>query len=161
MIPRPRSERAGIRTILVVIILATLPCYCLGYFVLQKAQAQLKKGTNTPTSTLTITVTNQPTFTGTLSQTVTLTPSQTGTATETFTPTVTRTRFMTPTRTSSRTPTDTPVPSSTPITFLDADLFRHPRHAHTHQFGNPADTHQRLIRHTYTHRHTEESFADD
>jgi hypothetical protein len=34
--------RAKVRTILAIITLATLPLYCLGYFVMQRAQSQLK-----------------------------------------------------------------------------------------------------------------------
>ena len=36
------ARRARVRAILVIIILATLPLYCLGYFVMQRAQSQLK-----------------------------------------------------------------------------------------------------------------------
>ncbi len=43
------DRRAKVRTILVIIILATLPLYCLGYFVMQRAQAQLKVNFTTPT----------------------------------------------------------------------------------------------------------------
>jgi hypothetical protein len=36
------ARRAKLRAILVMITLATLPLYCLGYFVMQRAQSQLK-----------------------------------------------------------------------------------------------------------------------
>jgi hypothetical protein len=43
------ARRARVRTILVIVTLATFPLYCLGYFVLQRAQAQLKVNFITPT----------------------------------------------------------------------------------------------------------------
>jgi len=43
------TRRAKMRAILVLITLATLPLYCLGYFVMQRAQAQLKVNFITPT----------------------------------------------------------------------------------------------------------------
>ncbi len=43
------DRRAKLRTILVIVTLATLPLYCLGYFVLQRAQAALKANFTTPT----------------------------------------------------------------------------------------------------------------
>jgi hypothetical protein len=43
------ARRAKVRAILVMITLATLPLYCLGYFVMQRAQAQLKVNFTTPT----------------------------------------------------------------------------------------------------------------
>jgi hypothetical protein len=43
------ARRARLRAILVLITLATLPLYCLGYFVMQRAQAQLKVNFTTPT----------------------------------------------------------------------------------------------------------------
>jgi hypothetical protein len=42
------DRRAKLRTILVIITLATLPLYCLGYFVMQRAQARLKVNFATP-----------------------------------------------------------------------------------------------------------------
>jgi hypothetical protein len=45
----PIDRRAKLRMILVIISLATLPLYCLGYFVMQRAQAQLKVNFITPT----------------------------------------------------------------------------------------------------------------
>jgi hypothetical protein len=43
------ARRAKVRRILVIITLATLPLYCLGYIVLQRTQAQLKLNFSTPT----------------------------------------------------------------------------------------------------------------
>ena len=43
------ARRTKVRAILVLITLATLPLYCLGYFVMQRAQAQLKVNFITPT----------------------------------------------------------------------------------------------------------------
>jgi len=43
------TRRATVRSILVIITLATLPLYCLGYIVLQRSQAQLRLNFATPT----------------------------------------------------------------------------------------------------------------
>jgi hypothetical protein len=40
--PASKERRAQLRKILVIVTLATLPLYCLGFFVMQRAQAQLK-----------------------------------------------------------------------------------------------------------------------
>jgi hypothetical protein len=47
------ARRAKVRRILVMIILATIPIYCLGFFVLQRVQAQLKVNFSTPSSSAT------------------------------------------------------------------------------------------------------------
>jgi hypothetical protein len=47
------ARRSVVRTILVVITLATLPLYCLGYLVLQRAQAQFRVNFPTPTGSST------------------------------------------------------------------------------------------------------------
>jgi len=61
------ARRARVRTILVIVTLATFPLYCLGYFVLQRAQAQLKVNfitstipTRQETLQLFVTATDQP-----------------------------------------------------------------------------------------------------
>jgi hypothetical protein len=112
------------RLILGIIILVTIPCYCIGMILLWNTN--LARGQKTPTATLTPEGTRMgsitPTFTlPALSATVSLTP----TITTTFTPTITY--VLPPTRTASPSPspsptntlipsptyTDTPVPSPT------------------------------------------------
>ncbi|NLG70947.1 MAG: hypothetical protein GX495_02725, partial [Chloroflexi bacterium] len=75
------ETRFRIRYILVAIILATLPCYCAGLFLVNQVQqrAALPDQTATPTFTLTATFT------------VTPSPSLAPTLTETPTPTLTAT----------------------------------------------------------------------
>ncbi|HNR47540.1 MAG TPA: hypothetical protein PKO03_10740 [Anaerolineaceae bacterium] len=119
------DRRTRTRSTLVLIILATLPCYCLGFIVFQVGQAlqktplpptaTLMAPTETllgPTAVLTLTSTplNFPTFT------VSPTPTITWTASITYTPFLppTRTMTTTPTLTQSPTHTATSLPSSTP-----------------------------------------------
>jgi hypothetical protein len=47
------ARRAWVRRVLVIITLATIPLYCLGFVVLQRAQAQLKLNFSTPASSST------------------------------------------------------------------------------------------------------------
>ncbi len=111
-----RSRNARIRSTLIVIILATLPCYCLGLIAVggatvaadrhahgfehvnQYAHGCRPDGNGTPLIFPSATATNTPT--------ITWTPSQTFT------------QFVPPSRTPSYTPTNTltntPIPSSTP-----------------------------------------------
>jgi hypothetical protein len=109
------DQRTSIRTILLIVTLVTLPCYCIGLVIIQKVQGQLKNGTLTPTSAYSLTLTVKPLVSSTpsLTSTITPTPTTSGTPTITRTPTTTRTRFLTPTRTSTRTPTDTLIPTDT------------------------------------------------
>jgi hypothetical protein len=102
------------RLVLGIVIIATIPCYCLGMLLLWNVN--LAHSQMTPTATLTPEGTLQgsltPTFTlPAITMTVTLTP----TTTTTFTPTITY--MLPPTRTHSPSPsplpTDTPVPSPT------------------------------------------------
>jgi hypothetical protein len=103
------------RQILIYVILATIPCYCLGMAVLQGSKWFLAKGTTTPTPNLTETgaaetLTALPTSTGTITATYTpsITPTPSWTPSQTFTP------FRSPTYTITNTPlppTDTPSPT--------------------------------------------------
>ena len=72
MAQRPSSSLRT-RYILIIITLATIPCYCVGLVVLQF------RNTSTPTATPTITLT------GTITPTVTVTPSASSTTTGTTT----------------------------------------------------------------------------
>ena len=97
-----------LRVTLVVIIIATIPCYCLGTLALWNANRV--RSSVTPTATLDLTGT--PPFI--ISPTHTLpiqspTVTQTGTATQTFTPTITY--VLPPTKT--LTPSPSPQPSIT------------------------------------------------
>ncbi|MCD4753127.1 MAG: hypothetical protein K8R40_08660 [Anaerolineaceae bacterium] len=132
------DQRKNVRFLLLMVILLTIPCYCLGIVVLRLAN-QVEEiqqfpqdtppagsnGTNAPVASATIftvipvdptaiisdataTVTLTAAFTKTFFLTWTRTP--TNTATNTLTPSNTPTE--TPTKTF--TPTDTPMPSETP-----------------------------------------------
>jgi len=108
------DRRARIRKILIIIIVATLPCYCLGFVVMQVGR-ELTKPTVPPTLTETFApppATNTPTVVTTVFTLPTAT--ETPTPTVTWTPTLTFTLFIPPTRTPTIAPTDTPVPTDTP-----------------------------------------------
>lgn len=107
-------KRAQTRRNLVLLILATLPCYCLGIVLLNISQVAGRPLTPTPTVTLTQrtprrTSTPGPTDTQIVFPTATLTP----TVTITWTPSVTYTQFVPPTRTVTPTPEFTETPSPT------------------------------------------------
>ena len=98
------------RLILGIIILFTIPCYCLGLILLWNSN--LERGQLTPTLSITPDGTKSgsitPTFTfPAVSATITLTP----TITTTFTPT--RTYVLPPSNTPS--PSPSPLPSNTPL----------------------------------------------
>lgn len=103
-------RRRKIRQILGIIILATLPCYCLGFFALSAGRT-IRVGTHTPTPSITVTSSVTPTATRTRfvfpTATPSLLPSQTWTPTETFTP------FIPPTMTPTRIPPPTVEPTAT------------------------------------------------
>jgi hypothetical protein len=103
------------RRVLIIIILCTIPCYCLGIVTLRILSNQRVQRTLTPTSTLTLTLTetSSPTTTATLNPSATSTPTYTPTATKTATPLPTDTSQPTLTSTPIP-PTDTTVPSDTP-----------------------------------------------
>lgn len=102
-----RERRNRIRSFLIIAIVATIPCYCLGLAMLQ-VDSFLNRPTRTPTNTYTPTITGTtapPTDTpvpATGTVTVTLTP------TLTFTPSLTFTAFLTPTTTITLTPSPPP-----------------------------------------------------
>ena len=132
------DQRKNVRFLLLMVILLTIPCYCLGVVVLRLANqveeiqqfpqdtpSSGSNSTNTPAASATTftVIPDDPTaiinnatapvpltatFTKTFFLTWTRTPTQT--ATNTLTPTNTPTE--TPTKTF--TPTDTPMPSETP-----------------------------------------------
>lgn len=136
------SPYRRLRIVLMMIILSTLPCYCLGFFM--AAQAPRQRATATPaltptgrkTFTVTPTLFQFPTATFTpflniITNTITPTASPTATATSTHTftpsPSITSTPTLEPTFTETPSPpppptetptptlTDTPVPTIVPL----------------------------------------------
>ena len=97
------------RLILGVIILAAIPCYCLGLVILWNNNLQRTEQTPSPTTILeTLDGSITPTFTlQVVTQTATLTP----TMTQTFTPTITYVIPPTSTLSPSPTPTNTQIPT--------------------------------------------------
>lgn len=133
------STRQGrIRIILIAIILATIPFYCLGFIIIITSENRLgeptptsnlditptliKSATNTPptlvyfsspTITRTPTISLTPTVTRTYAIPPTLTLTEVPTLTETLTPepSVTNTETLNPTNTETMIPTDEPTPT--------------------------------------------------
>src|SRR3990172_1924366 len=98
----PESPRTLLRTRILAVILATIPCYCIGFITLSLAP---DFGEGTVTATITVTDTS-PTSTLSLTPLVltgTITP--TGTITQTPTPTPTFTISATPFQPSTTTST--------------------------------------------------------
>lgn len=115
-------QRSKLRTILIYIILATLPCYLLGLIVLWIGNSIKAQGTVTPTLTATMEspwggeptntlppIPTSPDF-STLTPTITLTPTVTATY---FIPSNTPTQSATPSATPTITETATPTPTDT------------------------------------------------
>ncbi len=106
-------RRQKIRRILLIIILATIPFYCLGIVVLWGAGRLKRQNAVTPTwtqaATVTFTITQTPpTLIYFPTQTITMTP------TITMTSTITSTQIRTATRTATVTDTATFIPTLTP-----------------------------------------------
>ncbi len=114
------DQRSRLRTLFIVIILLTLPCYCFGMILLFSAQGNSIRtptatGSVTDTPTVLVTETSMPlTETLSASTTATVTPTWTASVTytqfSTYTPTITPT--FTNTATNPPTSTDTPVPDT-------------------------------------------------
>ncbi len=108
---------ARLRKTLLIIILATLPCYLLGTIVFFVAKSASNQLTPTPTNNVVvITATQMPTATnppptGYPTPTATSTATVTATFTVTATPTVTPTHTITPTETLIPSETATPTPT--------------------------------------------------
>ena len=105
------------RRILIVILLCTLPCYCLGIVSLRFLAIQRENKTQTATSTQTASTTSTFTLTITASQLPTLTPTLTQSPTATATTTPTFTQLPTATETLVP-PSPSPEPSQTPTELL-------------------------------------------
>src|SRR5574338_1006168 len=107
-----RERRNRTRSLLIFIIAATIPCYCLGLGTIQ-VQNWLSQPTRTPGPTATFTATGTlapPTQT---SVPPTGTVTLTATPTLTFTPSLTFTPFLTPTPTQTE-PAPFVVPTAEP-----------------------------------------------
>lgn len=106
------ERRARLRSTLILIILATLPFYCIGFILLQVRQVT-GGATHTPSPTVEMTATDTVTPLPALATTqpAVTTATQTLTPTITWTPSPTYTLFVTPTRTATITPS--PQPTST------------------------------------------------
>ena len=137
------DARLRLRYTLILIIVATLPCYCLGLILVGFAnQGGKEKPTATitpfpsftplPSATIFPTFTRFPTFTPTATvPTGTPPPSPT----PTLTPTVTETPTITPTPTA--TPTSTATPTDNGFYFADSDEYPRPhRYQHTGTLGD-------------------------
>jgi hypothetical protein len=111
------DQRKNFRFLLLMIILLTIPCYCLGIVVLRLADQveqieRYPQDTPPPLQESTFTpVAIVPTETRTVND---FTPTTDVTATMTSTVTLTKTFFLTPTRTATLTPTVTLTPTNTP-----------------------------------------------
>ncbi len=110
-----RARSNPLYSVLIALIVLTIPFYCLGFVLLawtNNGRAMPTPGT-TPTPTVGVATPVGPTLTPTASPTPgTVTPTATPWVPPTFTPTLTPTPTFTPTPTP--TPTETPLPSPTP-----------------------------------------------
>jgi len=120
-----REQRFRLRLTFIAIILATLPCYCVGWVMVQIAETQVTNPdqllTASPTRSATATSTPKPTHTERPTKTLlppTLTRTATHTPTEFMTwtppPSSTPTYTLPPPPTDTEQPTITPQPSETP-----------------------------------------------
>ncbi|MDX1377431.1 MAG: hypothetical protein R3307_01180 [Anaerolineales bacterium] len=116
------DQLARRRLILLSIILATIPCYCLGVLAVMLAPDTSPTASPSPTFASTATDAFPPPtstlsiVTGTMTDTPTITASPTDTQTPTYTPSVTSTETVlaSPTDTPSVTPSFTPSHTFTP-----------------------------------------------
>jgi hypothetical protein len=114
-------KRIRLRSVLIILILATIPCYLLGIIIIWIGNTAKSHMTVTPTITQTesaLVTEVTPTLPGPTA--LFATPTITLTPTETVSPTVTSTYFIpsstpskTPTPTFTLTPTDTLIPTET------------------------------------------------
>lgn len=118
----PGTIRQRTRTVLIVLILATLPCYLLGFIVLGIAREIRSQKTPVPTAQMEFSPTAELPVENTKSLPVpTLvfpTKTETLTPTISLTPTITATFELPPSQTPSPTYTETPEPSPTPTLTL-------------------------------------------
>lgn len=108
---RPNSKKRSvnrIRKVLLYIILATIPFYCLGFISLRLLTNRRISGTATSTTT--------PTITSTITATEEIPSTQTRTDEPTATQTRTRTPTISPEPSETRAPTNTDIPPTEPPT---------------------------------------------
>lgn len=110
--PTGNNRTAKLRSTLLMVILATIPCYCLGVGLLFINEAQ----SNRPTATITSSATFTQTVSTSAPQVASPTASFTPTITRTWTPSMTFTPFRTPTRTETPEPSKTATPTLEPPT---------------------------------------------
>jgi hypothetical protein len=122
--------RNRLRKVLVVVILATIPCYCTGLVAVLLAPGNLIRspGTPTPSYTWTPLVTLTPTINFTSLPFVTITSGPTSTTTSTGTATSTPTITPTPSITATPSPSNTPFmpPTFTKTPYYTATFTRTP-----------------------------------
>ena len=113
-------KRTRVKSTLLIVIIATIPCYLLGLIVLWVSNGVRDRATPTPTITETVAVTQALPTAGepTLPVPTAQFPTATYTLTPSITPTLTATRtYVVPTLTPSHTPTATatamPLPTET------------------------------------------------
>lgn len=107
------NKRAKLRSTLLIIILATLPCYCLGLIVLYFNDGGGVKTTPTATSSIQMMVTPSQTP-PVLATTALISPTPSDTPTITLTASPTRTYSLPTTQVPTATPTHTLAPTNTP-----------------------------------------------
>ncbi len=126
----PSEPRARLRVILIIIILATIPCYCVGLVAIMVAP-EGGGSEFTPTSTLSPTPTFNLSLTPVLNTlTPSMTPTFTLTPTQTGTPTITPTNFIPPTWT----------PSDHAYANVNQYGNIHPSYIHFHSTSTPTET---------------------
>lgn len=108
------GRRSRTRSTLIMVILATIPCYCLGLILLDVGNVARRVVTPTTTQTITARVVKR-TNTPRPSKTAFAFPTATAVPTETitWTPSPTFTPFVPPTHTPTHTPSDTHTPTPT------------------------------------------------
>lgn len=120
-------KRAKLRSTLLIIILATLPCYCLGLIVLYFGDSSGGGATPTATSPIQMRVTPSQTpillaTTALISPTASNTPTITLTASPTRTYSLPTTQVPTATLTHTLVPTATPTDTPTPTEYIPPTL---------------------------------------
>ncbi len=110
-------KRSRVKSTLLIVILAAIPCYLLGMIVLWVGNGVGDRPTKTPTVMVTQAITALPTSgSATLPVPTAVFPTATSTQTPTITPTRTLTRtYVVPTSTPSHTPTATFTETQKPV----------------------------------------------
>lgn len=118
-------KRSRVKSTLLIVIIATIPCYLVGLIVLWVSNGVRDRVTPTPTITVSAQLTQPMATTAapTLPVPTVQFPTATSTLTPTITPTLTLTRtYVIPTSTPSNTPTETATPTPTSIIATDTPV---------------------------------------